>query len=46
MDDELFDELLRSVEQMDGIVRGDHPPSCACDLEPPVHEPTPDASQA
>ncbi|MEL1262839.1 hypothetical protein [Pseudoxanthomonas putridarboris] len=42
MDDTLFDELLRSMEQMDGIVRGQHSPSRAFDLELPGQEPAED----
>ena len=46
MDEALFNELLRSVEQMHSIARGDLPPSRVFDLELPVNETTPDAPQA
>lgn len=46
MDDKLFDELLRSVEQMDGIAHGHHPPSRTFSLESSADETAPGLPQA
>lgn len=46
MDEALFNELLCSVEQMQGIVRGNLSPSRVFDLELPVNETTRDVPQA